>query len=181
MYTGFAVCDGHGDPSVRGRVSVDEGSPGTMVTSSACCRAVLRQWHATRNCFIIVPKASGVTTRIVHTYNSKCCDAESIHTERQAKIHVLQFTHESGTRYPGAAQRGTSWSFTGSNQVTRLQCFSRGSRRENMDVESSLNLTIRLRELLRELRVDQLGLDLMLQTVEKSLRMTGEVNLFPTF
>lgn len=68
MYTGFAVCDGHGDPSVRGGLSADEGSPGTMVTSSACCRAVLRQWHATRNCFIIVPKASGITTRIVHTY-----------------------------------------------------------------------------------------------------------------
>ncbi len=50
-----------------------------------------------------------------------------------------------------------------------------------MDAEGSLNLTIRLREYFRELRVDRHGLDLILQTVEKSLRMTGEVNLFPTF
>ena len=46
-------------------------------------------------------------------------------------------------------------------------------------MDGSLNLTIRLRELLRELRVGQHGLDMILQTVEKSLRMTGEVNLFP--
>ena len=50
-----------------------------------------------------------------------------------------------------------------------------------MDVEGSLNLTIRLRELLRGLRVDQHGLDLILQTVEKSLRMTDKANLFPDF
>jgi hypothetical protein len=50
-----------------------------------------------------------------------------------------------------------------------------------VDVEGLLNLTIRLRELLRDLRVNQHGLDLILQTVEKSLRMTGEANLFPAF
>jgi hypothetical protein len=50
-----------------------------------------------------------------------------------------------------------------------------------MDVEGSLDLTICLRELLQELRVDRHGLDLILETVEKSLRMTSEVNLFPTF
>ena len=50
-----------------------------------------------------------------------------------------------------------------------------------MDVEGLLNLTIRLRELLRGLRVDQHGLGLILQTVEKSLRMTDKANLFPAF
>jgi hypothetical protein len=38
-----------------------------------------------RNCFVSVPKASGITTHIVHTYDSKCRDTESIRTERQAK------------------------------------------------------------------------------------------------
>ena len=54
-------------------------------------------------------------------------------------------------------------------------------KKKNVDAEGSTNLVIRLRELLRELRVDQHGLDLILQTVEKSLRTTGEVNLFPAF
>jgi hypothetical protein len=162
MYTGFAVCDGHGDSSVRGGVSADEGSLGRWLHPRLVVERCYDSGMQREIASSLSPKASKVTTRIVHTCDSKCCDAESIHTERQAKIHVLQFTHESGTRYPGAAQRGTSWSFTGSDQVTRLQCFSRGSQRENMDVEGSLNLTIRLRELLRELRVDQHGLDLIL-------------------
>ena len=88
------------------------------------------------------------------TFSSRCRDTKSIHTEPASKIHVHT---ESETRYPGAAQRGTSWSFTGSDQVTSLHCFSRGSQREKMDVEGPLNLTIRLREL-RELRVDQMSM-----------------------
>ena len=77
---------------------------------------------------------------------------------RQAKYMFYSVHTESETRYPGEAQRGTSWSFTGSDQVTSLQCFSRGSQREKMDMKGSFNLTIRLREYLRKLRVDQMSM-----------------------
>jgi hypothetical protein len=50
-----------------------------------------------------------------------------------------------------------------------------------MDVEGSLDLAICLRELLQELRVDRHGLDLILEAVEKSLRMTSEVIGFQHF
>ena len=91
------------------------------------------------------------------TFSSRCRDTKSIHTKRQARYMFYSVHTESETRYPGEAQRGTSWSFTGSDQVTSLHCFSRGSQREKMDVEGPLNLTIRLREL-RELRVDQMSM-----------------------
>ena len=108
-------------------------------------------------------------------YNSMCCDTERIHTEQQVK-----YTFTVYTRHLGAAQRGTGSSLARSHQVTRLQCFSRGTQGEKMDIKGSHNLTIRLRELLQELKVDRHGLDLILEAVEKNLRMTGERTLFST-
>jgi hypothetical protein len=69
-----------------------EGSLGTTITSSASGAATL---HATRNCFIAA-KASGITKRIVHTYNSKCCDIERIHTEWQAKYMFYSVHTKAG-------------------------------------------------------------------------------------
>jgi hypothetical protein len=70
---------------------------------------------------------------------------------------------------PATAQRGTSLSLARSHQVTRLQCFSRGSQQEKMDVKGSLDLTICMRELSQDLGVDRHRLDPILEMVEKSL------------
>ena len=92
------------------------------------------------------------------TFSSRCRDTKSIHTERRVKYMFCSVHTESETRYPGAAQRGTSWSFIGSDQVTTLHCFSRGSQREKMDVCGRFTqFDLRLREL-RELRVDQMSM-----------------------
>src|SRR6266850_1401885 len=60
-------------------------------------------------------KTDGRSTRAPF-YSQGCPGRSSIHIKHPyraaSKIHVLQCTHESETRYPGAAQRGTSWSFT---------------------------------------------------------------------
>jgi len=44
-----------------------------------------------------------------------------------------------------------------------------------------VDLTIHVRELLQDVRADRRGLDLILESVEKSLQMTSKTNLFPRF
>ncbi len=131
MYPGFAIRDLHGILVCEdGRLHL-KGVLGRWFHPLLSSGATTVACDENSVCLIVVPKASGITTRIIHTYCTTVLGYRKHSYRAASKIHVLQCTHQSGTRYPGAAQRGTGWSFAGSHQVTRLQCFSKGSTRKD--------------------------------------------------